>query len=506
MLATVNSATLQGVDGSAVRVEVHVNNGLPGLTIVGLPDASCREARDRVRAAVMSSGFKWGDNRVTVNLAPSGIRKVGAGLDLAIAIGFLRATKAVPNPEGIDDIAFIGELGLDGAIRPIVGAVPLVAAVHTGTVVVPEANASEAMALGRHDVVVASTLKEVGEVLNGDAPWSKPSRGEPPEPVAPPDLADVRGNRMARFALEVAAAGGHHMLMVGPPGSGKTMLAERMPGLLGRLGSDEAISATTVHSAAGEPLPEDGLIRFPPFRSPHHTTSNTALVGGGSHVLRPGEISLAHCGVLFLDELGEFTTQALDALRQPLESGIVRISRAHVKATMPADFQLIAAMNPCPCGFGGTLRGHCRCTSAQLGKYARRVSGPLLDRFDLRIRVEPTDPTELLAAPPGEPTVTVAERVAQARVRAQRRGVRSNRVLSSSMLERCTSFDPVARGLLDDALAEGRLSGRGLRRIRTVALTLDDLRGGDGVLDLDVVAQALSLRADFRFDDPDGGA
>ena len=500
MLATVQAATLLGVRGSPVRVEVHVSNGIPGLNIVGLPDASCREARDRVRAAVITSGFKWGEFRVTVNLAPSAIRKVGSGLDLAIAVGFLRATKQVPNPEcGDDSMAFLGELGLDGTLRQIVGVVPLAACIETPELVVPPRNAREAQVLSRHRVLTAESLGEVVACLKGDSPWSVPGPMEPDPTPPPPDLADVRGNRFARFALEVAAAGGHHLLYVGPPGSGKTMLAERMPGVLGRLSADEAIDVTTVHSAAGETLPANGLIEMPPFRAPHHTVSNVALVGGGSHALRPGEISLAHNGVLFLDELGEFSAVALDALRQPLESGVIHISRAHASAAMPASFQLIAAMNPCPCGFAGARRQECRCTPAALNRYSRRLSGPLLDRFDLRLRVEPTDTVDLLSVERGEPTVEVAERVAKVRERSARRGARVNRLLSSTELDRLVGLEAPARELLDDALASGRLSGRGLRRIKSVGLTLDDLRGGDGTLDAGVIAHALSLRADLRF-------
>lgn len=501
MLATVHSATLQGVHGSPVRVEVHVSSGIPSFSIVGLPDASCREARDRVRAAVISSGFTWGENRVTVNLAPSAIRKNGAGLDLAIAVGFLRATKVIPNPlPGDDDMAFVGELGLDGSVRAVIGAVPLCAAVEASIVVVPPANAQEALVTGRHEVVVADTLKEVVAALKGDEPWTRPQRREAEPVTLVPDLSEVRGNRMARFALEVAAAGGHHLLMIGPPGAGKTMLAERMPGVLGPLGPREAIETTTVHSAAGVALPADGLVRHPPFRNPHHSISTVALVGGGGGVIRPGEISLAHNGVLFLDELGEFALMALEGLRQPLESGEVRISRANAHAIMPANFQLVAAMNPCPCGYAGSSRQPCRCTPAAQARYARKLSGPLLDRFDLRLRVEATESADLMGAEPGESTAPVAERVAAARKRARTRGVASNRMLSAGQVDRVCGLDREARSLLNDALDAGRLTGRGLRRIRAVALTIDDLRGGDGTLDVGVVAQALSLRAEVRLD------
>lgn len=503
MLAIVRSATLLGVRGTPVTVEIHVSAGLPGFTIVGLPDTSCREARDRVRAALLSSNFTWPDTRTTVNLAPSGVRKIGAGLDLAIAVAVLVATKQLPS--SALDLACLGELGLDGSVRPIVGAVPLAAALDPTELVVAEANAVEADLVGKHSVRPVRTLTELAACVRGEEPWSQPPRRAEVEKVGGLDLSDVRGNRMARFALEVAAAGGHHLLYVGPPGAGKTMLAERLPGLLGPLDDDAAIEVTTVHSAAGEPLPPGGLIRTPPFRSPHHTVSNVALVGGGSHVLKPGEVSMAHRGVLFLDEMGEFSAVGLDALRQPLESGIVRISRAHASATMPAAFQLVGSMNPCPCGFAGSTTTMCRCSGAALGRYARRVSGPLLDRFDLRLRVEPTDGAHLLGSPAGESTAVVAARVARARARALERGVTANRLLSARKLDSLARLDDGATRLLGESIAVGRLTGRGLRRVKCVALTLDDLRGGDGCLDSEVVAQAMALRADLRFGEVGAG-
>ena len=501
MLASVQSSTLMGVDGTPVSVEVHASTGLPGFTIVGLPDASCREARDRVRAAILSSGHTWPQLRQTVNLAPTGLRKVGAGLDLAIAIGVLVASDQLP--ASALNYSYLGELGLDGSVRPVIGMVPLAGALEACELVVAERNAAEADVLGRHIVRPVATLAEVISCLRAEQPWTVHCPTEEDSPVALLDLAEVRSNAVGRFAIEVAAAGGHHLLMVGPPGAGKTMLAERMPSLLAPLDTEDAIAVTTVHSAAGEPLPPSGLIRTAPFRSPHHTISQVALVGGGSHALKPGEISLSHRGILFLDELGEFSGVALDCLRQPLEAGIVRISRAHASATMPAAFQLVASMNPCPCGFAGSASQMCRCSVAALGRYARRVSGPLLDRFDLRIRVEPADRSELLSAPDGEPSCRVAERVAAVRERSARRGVPANRHLTGAELAAHSRLDPSAVRLLESALASGRLSGRGLRRVRLVALTLDDLRGGDGTLDAEVVSQALALRSELRFGVPE---
>ncbi len=485
MLATVASATLSGVDGLAVTVEAHVTNGLPSFSIVGLPDTSCREARDRVRAAIVSSGFRWPQRRMTVNLAPSGLRKGGAGLDLPLAVAVLAADGQLPTG-CLDDLAFLGELGLDGSVRRIPGVLALVAALSTPSVVVPAAVTGEAALLDRHRICPATTLRRVVAVLRGED--------------AAPDLADVRGQAVGRLAVEVAAAGGHHLLLVGPPGAGKTMLARRLPGLLPPLELGPAIEVTRIHSAAGVALPPEILMRRPPFRAPHHSSSMVSLIGGGGATMRPGEVSCATHGVLFLDELGEFSTDVLDTLRQPLEQGEVLVCRARSAVTFPARFLLVAAMNPCPCGEGIGPSG-CRCTASARTRYASRVSGPLLDRFDLRVVIDRPDVGDLLgrgplSATPAETTATVVRRVTAARRLAAQRGFAANAEIPTERLDELVPLRPAALDLLERRLRGGRLSARGLHRIRRVARTLADLAGVPGPLGVDEVHAALQLRTD----------
>ena len=493
MYAHIHSATLLGTQGHPIVVEAHIGKGIPGFTIVGLPDESCRESRDRVRAALLSSGLPWPNRKVTINLVGLGERKGGAALDVAIAIALLAAQEMLPQ-EALLHRAFIGELGLDGSLRHTTGIAPLVMSVAGQEVVVAHVDAQEAAMVQPKSLRVARSLLEVFECVRGDREWVDiPERAESPAPIVVADLADVKGQDFARTAVEVAATGHHHMLMVGSPGSGKSMLAKRIPGLLPPLSHAEALDAALVRSAAGVAL-HDLVSTVPPFRAPHHSVSMVAMVGGGTAQMRPGEISLASGGVLFLDEMGEFAPSVLDALRQPIEEGVIHLARARGSVTMPARFILIGASNPCPCG--ETHPQRCTCTPSMIQRYVRRFSGPLLDRFDIRILMQRPAVESFLDGAPGESTSVVAQRVAHARSIALQRQGCVNADITAEQLDEVAPLSDGAKSHLHDALGRGVLSGRGYHRVRRVARTIADLQGAPDVVSVDHVVVALHMRTD----------
>ncbi len=493
-LALVHSRAQCGVHAPPVRVEVHLSGGLPGMSIVGLPEAAVRESKDRVRAALLCAHFEMPARRITVNLAPADLPKDGARFDLPIALGILAASGQLP-PDSLARCEFLGELGLTGELRAVAGALPAVlgAARDGRAAVLPHGNGAEAALAGRAEVRTAGHLLEVCAHLRGDTPLPTA------EPVAVdadtvhgPDLADVRGQALARRALEIAAAGGHHLLLVGPPGSGKTLLASRLPGLLPPLPEAEALEAAAVRSVAGIEL-EPGSWRRPGFRHPHHSASGVALVGGGSPP-RPGEISLAHHGVLFLDELPEWDRRVLEVLREPLESGRITISRAARQAEFPSRFQLVAAMNPCPCGWAGDPSGRCRCSAEQIARYRGRISGPLLDRIDLIIEVPRAAPAELRAdAPRGEDSATVRARVEAARTCQQARAGCANGSLAPALVERDCRLGGADQTLLEQAAERLQLSARSISRVLRVARTIADLADSDAIV-RPHLAEALGYR------------
>ncbi|WP_263771729.1 YifB family Mg chelatase-like AAA ATPase [Propionivibrio soli] len=476
-LAIVHSRGLDGLSAPEIAVEVHLAGGLPSVTLVGLPDTEVKEARDRVRASLQNSGFEFPAKRITVNLAPADLPKESGRFDLPIALGILAASGQIPD-SALQGYEFAGELSLSGGLRPIRGALAMVlAAGQRGRAfVMPTESAREASLARDAEVLGADTLLQVCAHLAGHEtlPHRTPELTESAEADAYPDLTDVRGQTQAKRVLEIAAAGGHSLLLAGPPGTGKSMLATRLPGLLPPMSHAAALESAAILSLAGQFRP-DGFGRHP-YRSPHHTASSVALVGGGS-VPRPGEISLAHQGVLFLDELPEFDRRVLEALREPLESGRVHISRAARQAEFPAQFQLIAAMNPCPCGYHGDANGKCRCTPDQVARYRNKLSGPLLDRIDLQIEVPAVPADALQKAPDGEPSSIVRERVSQARALQIARQGKPNARLTVKEIDRHCETDSDGSALLKHALARLNLSARAYHRALKVARTIADLAG-----------------------------